>query len=71
MCLYSHDNLEMSLMLEINFEVLDNYFHKLSHIDLFYNFLIRGGFQRERNGITKGFLLIFLEIITYNYTRYL
>ena len=35
MYLYSHDDLGMILILEINFEVLDNYFHRLSHTNLF------------------------------------
>ena len=51
---------EMSLILEIILEVLDNYFHKLSHIDLFENFLLRVVFK-ERGMGSKGFLLIFLR----------
>ena len=33
--------------------------------------LTMGGFKERRVLLAKGFLLIFLEIITYNYTRYL
>ena len=30
-----------------------------------------GGLQRKKNWKSRRFLLLFLEIITYNYTRYL
>ena len=34
-------------------------------------FLLKGGFQRKKEYISVVFLLMFLEIIIYNYTMYL